>query len=91
MSNVGNPSIYNNATFLWTHTIEREWCAIRVELDRVLTRKDELLAFHELASDATSISQDNNWKSFLLAGYGFRLGIISSCTPTPGASAISRD
>lgn len=29
-------------------------------------------SLHELASDATSISQDNNWKSFLLAGYGFR-------------------
>jgi len=70
MSKVGNPSIYNNATFLWTHTIEREWRAIRVELDRVLTRKDELLAFRELASDATSISQDNNWTSFLLVGYG---------------------
>jgi beta-hydroxylase len=69
---VGNPPIYNNATFPWTGSIEKEWRAIRVELDRVLTRKEELPAFHELASDVTSISQDNNWKTFLLAGYGFR-------------------
>jgi len=72
LSKVGNPPIYNNATFPWTGSIEKEWRAIRVELDRVLTRKEELPAFHELASDVTSISQDNNWKSFLLAGYGFR-------------------
>ena len=71
LSKVGNPSIYNNATFPWIRTIEREWRAIRVELDRVLTRKDELPAFHELASDITAISRDNNWKSFVLAGYGF--------------------
>ena len=68
LSKVGNPPIYNNATFPWTGSIEN----IRVELDRVLTRKEELPAFHELASDVTSISQDNNWKTFLLAGYGFR-------------------
>ena len=72
LSKVGNPPIYNNATFPWTGSIEKEWRAIRVELDRVLTRKEELPAFHELASDVTSISQNNNWKTFLLAGYGFR-------------------
>ena len=72
LSKVGNPPIYDNATFPWTRSIEKEWRAIRAELDRVLARKEELPAFHELASDVASISQDSNWKSFLLAGYGFR-------------------
>ena len=54
--------------------IERDWRAIRVELDRVLTRKDELPGFHELAADVASISQDRGWKTFVLAGYGFRSG-----------------
>jgi beta-hydroxylase len=71
-SNVGNPPIYDNAVFPWTKAIERDWRAIRVELDRVLTRKDELPGFHELAADVASISQDSGWKTFVLAGYGFR-------------------
>jgi beta-hydroxylase len=71
-SKVGNPPIYDNAVFPWTKTIERDWRTIRAELDRVLTRKDDLPGFHELAADVASISQDSGWKTFVLAGYGFR-------------------
>jgi len=71
-SKVGNPPIYDNAAFPWTKEIEREWRAIRAELDRVLTRKDDLPGFHELATDVATISQDHGWKSFLLGAYGFR-------------------
>jgi len=71
-SKVGNPPIYNNAVFPWTRSIEREWRAIRCELDQVLTRKDELPGFHELAADVSTISTDRGWKTYLLAGYGFR-------------------
>jgi len=71
-SRVGNPAIYDNAFFPWTAEIEREWRSIRTELDRVLTRKEELPGFHELATDVSTISQDRGWKTFLLAGYGFK-------------------
>ena len=71
-SKVGNPPIYDKAVFPWTAEIEREWRAIRAELDRVLTRKDELPGFHELSTDVATISQDRDWKSFVLCGYGFR-------------------
>jgi ornithine lipid ester-linked acyl 2-hydroxylase len=71
-SKVGNPPIYDNAVFPWTAEIEHEWRAIRAELDRVLTRKDDLPGFHELATDVATISQDRGWKTFFLCGYGFR-------------------
>ena len=71
-SKVGNPPIYDNAVFPWTKGIEREWRAIRAELDRVLARKDDLPGFHELASDVSVISTDRGWKTFFLCGYGFR-------------------
>jgi len=71
-SKVGNPPIYDNAVFPWTKDIERDWRTIRAELDRVLKRKDELPGFHELATDVASISKDRGWKTFLLAGYGFK-------------------
>jgi beta-hydroxylase len=71
-SKVGNPCVYDNAVFPWAVEIEREWPAIRRELDRVLTRKDDLPGFHEISSDVATISQDRGWKTFMLAGYGFR-------------------
>jgi beta-hydroxylase len=71
-SKVGNPPIYDNAVFPWTKVIERDWRAIRAELDRVLTRKDDLPGFHELSTDVAVISQDRGWKTFFLRSYGFR-------------------
>ncbi|MGH6727644.1 MAG: aspartyl/asparaginyl beta-hydroxylase domain-containing protein [Pseudolabrys sp.] len=71
-SKMGNPPIYDKAVFPWTAALEREWRAIRAELDHVLTRKDDLPGFHELATDVAVISQDRGWKTFFLCGYGFR-------------------
>jgi aspartyl/asparaginyl beta-hydroxylase (cupin superfamily) len=82
-SKVGNPPIYDNAVFPWTRLIENEWRLIRAELERVLTRKDELPAFHELSKDASTISRDHRWKSFILAAYGFRsANNIGACPQT---------
>ena len=71
-SKVGNPPIYDNAVFPWAKAIEAEWRTIRAELDRVLTRKDDLPGFHELSTDVSTISQDRGWKTFFLCGYGFK-------------------
>jgi ornithine lipid ester-linked acyl 2-hydroxylase len=71
-SKLGNPPIYDKAVFPWAEAIERDWRKIRAELDRVLTRKDDLPGFHEISSDVATISQDRGWKTFLLAGYGFK-------------------
>ncbi|MDT8290399.1 aspartyl/asparaginyl beta-hydroxylase domain-containing protein [Roseomonas mucosa] len=69
-SKVGNPPVYNNATFPWAAEIEREWPAIRKELDRVLLRQEDLPGFHELSADVRTISTDRAWKTFFLTGYG---------------------
>jgi aspartyl/asparaginyl beta-hydroxylase (cupin superfamily) len=82
-SRVGNPPIYDNAVFPWTKGIEREWRAIRSELERVLTRQDDLPGFHEISSDVATISTDRGWKTFLLCGYGFRSDAnIRACPET---------
>jgi aspartyl/asparaginyl beta-hydroxylase (cupin superfamily) len=82
-SKVGNPPIYDNAVFPWVAEVERDWHLIRTELDRVLTRKDDLPGFHEISSDVETISQDRDWKTFMLAGYGLRSAAnIASCPKT---------
>ena len=72
LSKVGNPPIYDKAVFPWKAQIEAAFPVIRAELERVLTRKDDLPGFHEISSDVVTISQDRGWKTFLLAGYGFK-------------------
>ncbi len=72
LSKVGNPPIYDKTVFPWTTEIERDWRMIRTELDCVLTRKDDLPGFHEISSDVSTISQDRGWKTFMLAGYGYK-------------------
>ena len=69
-SKVGNPPVYDNAVFPWAAEVEREWQAIRAELEHVLDRKDELPGFHEIAPDVATISQDRGWKTFMLIGFG---------------------
>lgn len=71
-SAVGNPPVYPTGMFPWAREVEAEWRLIRAELDRVLVRKGELPAFHEIASEVRSISRDADWKTFMLCGYGRR-------------------
>jgi ornithine lipid ester-linked acyl 2-hydroxylase len=71
-SKVGNPCVYDTKVFPWAASIEREWRAIRQELEKVLVRKDDLPGFQEIATDVAAISRDRGWKTFLLTGYGIR-------------------
>ena len=69
-SKFGNPAVYDTAIFPWPPDIEREWRAIRRELDALLARKDDLPSFQSIVPDVASINQDQGWKTFLLMGYG---------------------
>tara|TARA_Y100001970_G_scaffold293332_1_gene439473 strand:- start:35788 stop:36594 length:807 start_codon:yes stop_codon:yes gene_type:complete len=71
-SAVGNPPVFDKETFPWAQEIESEWKLIRSELDQVLVRKGDLPAFHEIAAEVRSISDDKDWKTFWLCGYGIR-------------------
>jgi beta-hydroxylase len=69
-SKVGNPPVYDNATFAWVAEIERDWPLIRAELDRLLVRQSELPAFQAIATDVKTITKDDHWKTFFLTGFG---------------------
>ena len=67
---LGNPPVYDNATFPWAAEVEREWHLIRAELDQLLLRQKDLPSFHDISTDVSTISQDAGWKTFFLTGYG---------------------
>jgi ornithine lipid ester-linked acyl 2-hydroxylase len=69
---LGNPCVYDPAAFPWAAAIEREWRAVRDELDRIMVRKAELPNVQDITVDAASISCDAAWKIFPLVAYGIR-------------------
>nr|WP_082728684.1 aspartyl/asparaginyl beta-hydroxylase domain-containing protein [Rhizobium altiplani] len=69
---LGNPPVYDNATFPWVAEVEKAWPEIRSELDRVLVRQSELPSFHDISTDVKTISSDSGWKTFFLVGFGVR-------------------
>ncbi len=72
LAKLGNPCAYERADFPWAAGMEREWRAIRAELDRVLIRKADLPNVQELTPDAAALSHDTGWKIFPLVAYGLR-------------------
>jgi len=66
----GNPCVYDNAEFPWVAAVERNWRAIRRELDAVLQRRAELPPIQDLTADVGSITKDAGWKVFVLTAYG---------------------
>ena len=66
----GNLPIYPKSTFPWVAEVEKDWKKIRAELDLVMERKDDLPNFHDIMDEVRTITTDNLWKTFFLAGYG---------------------
>lgn len=66
----GDHPIFDNEKFPWVREVEKEWKKIREELDNVMKDREELPNFHDIMSQVNTITQDNNWKTFFLAGYG---------------------
>ena len=71
---LGNPPVYNSATFPWAAEIEKDYPAIRAELEKVLLRQSELPTFQDISTDVKTISTDTRWKTFFLLGFGALMG-----------------
>ncbi|MDB6021430.1 MAG: aspartyl/asparaginyl beta-hydroxylase protein [Pedosphaera sp.] len=66
----GDPCIYDSAAFPWVAEVEADWKNVRVELDHVMKYRDQIPSFHEILKEVTTITTDQNWKTFFLAGIG---------------------
>ncbi|MBM3844829.1 MAG: aspartyl/asparaginyl beta-hydroxylase domain-containing protein [Verrucomicrobia bacterium] len=66
----GDPAVYDSRTFSWAAEVENEWHLIRRELDQVMTFRDRIPSFHEILKEAGTITADDQWKTFFLAGIG---------------------
>ncbi|MGH0038188.1 MAG: aspartyl/asparaginyl beta-hydroxylase domain-containing protein [Myxococcota bacterium] len=71
-SEVGDPVVFAPGTFPWEKLLEDHWQEIRREAEAVLALRDRVPAFHEVSPDQYRISQEADWKTFWLHGFGER-------------------
>lgn len=76
----------STGTFAWIAELERNWKAIRTELEEVPTYRDQLPNFQDISVDQASITDDDGWKTFFLVGYGCRSE--ANCTRCPRTTEL---
>jgi|HubBroStandDraft_3_1064219.scaffolds.fasta_scaffold12999_1 aspartyl/asparaginyl beta-hydroxylase (cupin superfamily) len=86
---VGDETFFADARFPWIERVEQNWETIHEELERVLADRDALPNFQDISKDQIEITDDDNWKTFFLYGYGFeaKLG-VEMC---PKTAALMRE
>ena len=86
---VGDATFFPNERFPWIERIEANQDTIRGELEGVLAHREALPNFQDISKDQIEITDDDNWKTYFLYGYGFaaKLG-VQTC---PKTAALMRE
>lgn len=83
---VGDHPFLPTESLGWIAGLEREWQAMREELDQVLTYRDALPNFQDISVDQVGLTDDDRWKTFFFSAYGFRSD--ENCARCPQTSAL---
>jgi beta-hydroxylase len=78
---VGDATFFANDCFPWIEEIEANWTTIRDELEKVLEDREALPNFQDISRDQIEITDDDNWKTFFLFGYGFKAKLGTEMCP----------
>jgi aspartyl/asparaginyl beta-hydroxylase (cupin superfamily) len=80
---VGEATFFPNDRFPWIAEVEANWTTIRDELEKVLEDRDALPNFQDISKDQIEITDDDNWKTFFLYGFGFKAKLgVEMCPRT---------
>ena len=67
---VGDQPFFDPARFPWTRDLEAHWTVMRDELDALLEHREALPNFHDITDQASTITRDDQWKTYFFYGYG---------------------
>jgi beta-hydroxylase len=83
---IGDRPFFDEAQFDYVETLENNWKAIRTELDELLKSPEKIPAFHQISPDQKRISKGDNWKTFMLRGFGRRMPV--NCQRCPDTARV---
>ncbi len=78
---VGDAPVLSNDAFPFTAELEKNWKAIRQELDEVLKERELIPAFQQVSPDQKNIAFGDHWKTFIFFGFGYR--VDDNCAKCP--------
>ncbi len=85
---VGTEPFLDPEQFAWTHLLEAHHDDIRAEAEAVLTVRDALPNFQDIAPDQIQLSDDDQWKTYWFVGYG--VWDDPNCIRSPHTAAVLR-
>jgi len=71
-SEVPTTPFLDPSDFAWTQRLEGNWQVMRRELDHILQNKQAIPNFQDISKDQKALTQDNNWKTYFLYGFGYK-------------------
>src|SRR6476469_9218529 len=70
---VGDMPIHDNKDFPALEPFIDNWEAIRAEVTEILKHREAVPLFQEVSPDQMRIAKGNNWRTFILFGFGTKL------------------
>lgn len=85
-SKVATTPILDKRIFKWTKNLEQNWTVIRAELDDLISEQVPVPRFQDVSKDQASISKTDDWRTFFLYGFGYK--VKHNCELCPETAAI---
>src|SRR5262249_39371454 len=85
---VADRPLHDPGDYPFIAPLEANWQKIRAELDMLLAQRARLPAFHEISPDQKYISLGDDWKVFILFGFG--VAIERNCARCPETARLLR-
>ncbi len=82
---MGEETFFENDRFPWIAEVEANWRTIRAELEKVLEDREALPNFQDISKDQIEITDDDDWKTFFLYGFGFKAKLGAEMCPQTAA------
>ena len=83
---VGDRPFFDETQFAYVDTLEKNWKAIRAELDELLESPEQIPAFHQISPDQKRISKGDNWKTYMLRVFGHPMP--TNCARCPETARV---
>jgi ornithine lipid ester-linked acyl 2-hydroxylase len=72
-SKVGDYPVHDSAPFPFLKNFTDNWETIHAEVTEILKFREDIPVFHDISPDQMRISTGNNWRTFILFGFGQKL------------------
>jgi len=83
---VGDAPVLDSCHFPFLQQFSDNWLTIRDEVTEILKHRDQIPLFQEVSKDQRKIAKGDNWRTFILFGFGNRLE--KNCKQAPVTASL---